>query len=57
MSEISQEWVDKAEGDYHTALREYRARKEPKGHGKNKSSVFWFWRYGDKPLFESFSFA
>ena len=29
MSGISQEWVDKAEGDYHTALREYRARKQP----------------------------
>lgn len=29
MSGISQEWVDEAEGDYHTALREYRARKEP----------------------------
>ena len=29
MSEVSQEWIDKAEGDYHTALREYRARKEP----------------------------
>ena len=29
MNEISKEWVDKAEGDYHTALREYRARKFP----------------------------
>lgn len=29
MSEISREWVDKARGDYYTALREYRARKFP----------------------------
>lgn len=29
MSEISKEWVCKAEGDYRTALREYRARKFP----------------------------
>lgn len=29
MSEISAEWVLKAEGDYHTAFREYRARNQP----------------------------
>ena len=29
MSKIYLEWVDKAEGDYHTALREYRVRKHP----------------------------
>lgn len=28
-SEISREWFVKAEGDYHTALREFRARKHP----------------------------
>ncbi len=27
MNEITKEWIEKAEGDYHTALREYRARK------------------------------
>ncbi len=27
MSKIYLEWVEKAEGDYNTALREYRARK------------------------------
>ena len=29
MNELVQEWIDKAEGDYHSALREYRARKFP----------------------------
>lgn len=29
MNEIYLEWVQKAEGDYHTAQREYRARKNP----------------------------
>lgn len=29
MNEMIKEWVDKAEADYHTALREYRARKHP----------------------------
>ena len=29
MTEIYLEWIEKAEGDYHTALREYRARKYP----------------------------
>lgn len=29
MSSLYLEWVEKAEGDYHTALREYRARKVP----------------------------
>ena len=29
MTWISQEWVGKAEGDFTTALREYRARKSP----------------------------
>jgi HEPN domain-containing protein len=29
MNELVQEWIDKAEGDYYTALREYRVRKHP----------------------------
>lgn len=29
MSGLVDEWVEKAEGDYTTALREYRARKAP----------------------------
>lgn len=29
MTEIYREWIEKAEGDYHTALRDYRARKYP----------------------------
>lgn len=29
MTEIYLEWIDKAEGDYHTALRDFRARKYP----------------------------
>lgn len=29
MSDISKEWLVKAEGDFQTALREYRARKLP----------------------------
>ena len=29
MNELVKEWIDKAEGDYHSALREYRARKFP----------------------------
>ncbi len=29
MSDLVIEWIKKAEGDYHTALREYRARKFP----------------------------
>ena len=29
MATISQEWIAKAEGDSATALREYRARKDP----------------------------
>lgn len=29
MNGLIKEWIDKAEGDYHTALREYRARKHP----------------------------
>jgi HEPN domain-containing protein len=29
MNEIVKEWIEKAEGDYRTALREYRARKFP----------------------------
>ncbi|RMF59072.1 MAG: HEPN domain-containing protein [Calditrichaeota bacterium] len=29
MNEIVREWIQKAEGDYHSALREYRARKFP----------------------------
>lgn len=29
MSGIDEEWIAKAEGDYHTALREFRARKQP----------------------------
>ncbi|MBN1472031.1 MAG: HEPN domain-containing protein [Syntrophaceae bacterium] len=29
MNELVREWIDKAEGDYHSALREYRARKFP----------------------------
>ena len=29
MSKIYLEWVEKAEGDFNTALREYRARKNP----------------------------
>ncbi len=27
MNELVQEWIDKAEGDYHSALRDYRARQ------------------------------
>ncbi len=29
MNELIKEWIEKAEGDYHSALREYRARKHP----------------------------
>ena len=29
MNEIVREWIKKAEGDYNTALREYRVRKNP----------------------------
>ncbi len=29
MKQLSQEWVDKAEGDWHDVLRGYRARKHP----------------------------
>ena len=29
MNELIKEWADKAEGDYHSALRECRARKHP----------------------------
>jgi len=29
MKPITQEWIDKAEGDWATAKREYRARKNP----------------------------
>lgn len=29
MNELVREWIEKAEGDYHTALREFRARKFP----------------------------
>ncbi len=29
MSEVYLEWIKKAEGDYNTALREYRAKKNP----------------------------
>lgn len=29
MNELTKEWVGKAEGDYNTAMREYRARKTP----------------------------
>ena len=29
MSELINEWANKAEGDFHSALREYRARKNP----------------------------
>lgn len=29
MPSLSQEWIQKAEGDYATAIREYRARKLP----------------------------
>ena len=29
MKAITQEWIDKAEGDWATLLREYRARKNP----------------------------
>jgi len=29
MNELVIEWVNKAEGDYHSTLREYRARKFP----------------------------
>jgi len=29
MNELVKEWIDKAEGDYYSALREYRARKFP----------------------------
>ena len=29
MNELVKEWVNKAEGDYHSALRDYRARKFP----------------------------
>ena len=29
MSKIYLEWVEKAEGDFHTAQREYRVRKNP----------------------------
>ncbi len=29
MNELIKEWADKADGDYHSALRECRARKHP----------------------------
>jgi HEPN domain-containing protein len=29
MKKLTLEWIQKAEGDYHSALREYRARKYP----------------------------
>jgi HEPN domain-containing protein len=29
MSGLVKEWIEKAEGDYHSALREYRARNHP----------------------------
>jgi HEPN domain-containing protein len=29
MNELVKEWINKAEGDYHSALREYRAKKFP----------------------------
>lgn len=29
MNELTKEWIIKAEGDYHTAIREFRARKYP----------------------------
>lgn len=29
MNPLSNEWIDKAEGDYSTARREYRVRKKP----------------------------
>ena len=29
MNELTKEWVDKAEADYHSTNREYRARKHP----------------------------
>ena len=29
MNEVVDEWIQKAEGDYVSALREYRARKLP----------------------------
>lgn len=29
MNELTKEWVEKAEGDFNTALREYRVRKAP----------------------------
>ena len=29
MNALVKEWIQKAKGDYHTALREYRARKAP----------------------------
>jgi HEPN domain-containing protein len=29
MTEIYLEWIEKAEGDYHTSFREYRSRKYP----------------------------
>jgi HEPN domain-containing protein len=29
MNELVKEWITKAEGDYHSALREYRARNNP----------------------------
>mgnify|MGYP006304520093 CR=1 FL=1 len=29
MKELTLEWIQKAEGDYHSALRDYRARNHP----------------------------
>lgn len=29
MNELVNEWLHKAEGDFHSAVREYRARKHP----------------------------
>jgi len=29
MTEILKEWIDKAEGDYHSAIREYRLENFP----------------------------
>ena len=39
MTEIYMEWIEKAEGDYYSALREYRARKNPRKSVFSASSV------------------
>ena len=36
MNEVVREWCDKAEGDYFSALREYRARK----HANHDAACF-----------------